>query len=154
MYRQEMKILASSKGHGKGFYRTIQILLIACGIILLFFELFCISNYEHFPWRNETANTFLIILFALYIIIIYSNILFCSHKSKSYISVYEKGVFGVTLFRFSKNAVSIDIDVEQISNVSIEKNIVIINSNGIEYKFLAPGNDAQIIKNEILKMMN
>lgn len=154
MYRQEMKILASSEGHGKGVYRTKQILLIACVIILLFFELFFISNYKHIPRRMESAGVFCIIIFALYIFIGCFNIWFCSYKSKSYISVYEKGVFGVVLPGLRRNAISIDINIEQISNVSSDKNTVIINSNGIEYKFLAPGNDEQIIKNEILKMLN
>lgn len=154
MFTQDKKLLTSSKGHGKSVFKAINTICIICIAVLLALAMFFLLNFDNLPRKMETAGVFIIIYLLIMIALFIFKIWYNNYKGKSYLSVYEDGITGITLPNLTRNAINIDIDINQINNIYTEKNIITITSNGIEYKFLAPGNDSENLKKAILKQMN
>lgn len=139
------KILAASKE-----YSCRKILVFRLIAFLIFISVLFILGYLYvdniIKYRKSLIIFCLIIEFVAVLFLFVSSVI-----KKSYIIIYDGGVYGSAVkLLFLKN-VKIDININDINDVFVKGEYLIIDSKEEFYKFFVPRNGIDKIRKEILK---
>lgn len=139
------KILAASKE-----YSCRKILVFRLIAFLIFISVLFILGYLYvdniIKYRKSLIIFCLIIEFVAVLFLFVSSVI-----KKSYIIIYDGGVYGSAVkLLFLKN-VKIDININDINDVFVKGEYLIIDSKEGFYKFFVPRNGIDKIRKEILK---